>query len=45
MEYNGYSNCPTWIIKAWIDNDEALYNYWQEAAAENAGDLADRLQA
>ena len=25
-KHNGYSNYPTWLIAAWIDNHEELYN-------------------
>jgi len=33
-QYNGWTNYETWNVKLWIDNDEGLQNYWNEAAEE-----------
>jgi hypothetical protein len=33
-EYSGFKNYPTWNINLWIDNDQGLYSYWNERAAE-----------
>lgn len=32
--YNGYTNYPTWLIAAYIGNDEEQYNYWIKKAGE-----------
>jgi hypothetical protein len=33
-EYSGYTNYQTWNVNLWIDNDQGLYSYWNERAAE-----------
>jgi len=33
-EYNGYTNYQTWNVALWIDNDEGMYDYAHEMAAE-----------
>jgi hypothetical protein len=33
-EYSGWTNYQTWNVNLWIDNDQGLYSYWQERAAE-----------
>jgi hypothetical protein len=30
--YNGWTNYETWNLKLWLDNDQGLAEYWQEAA-------------
>ena len=40
--YNGWENYETWVVKLWIDNEEAWYNQWNERAdelKEEGGDL------
>ena len=34
-EYSGYSNYPTWAVKLWMDNDEALSDTANEIASEH----------
>lgn len=33
-EYNGYTNYETWCWCLWIDNDQAMYEDWRQAARE-----------
>lgn len=33
QEYNGYANFETWLVKLWIDNEQASQKYWLERAA------------
>jgi len=45
--YQGWSNCETWCVALWLDNDQFAYEYWQEQA-EEIGDnhkLARALKA
>ena len=28
--YNGWTNYETWNWKLWLDNDQGIYEYWQE---------------
>ena len=30
--YNGYRNYETWNCNLWLNNDEASYNFWKDAA-------------
>ena len=32
--YNGWKNYETWVVNLWMDNDEASYSYWNDAAKE-----------
>jgi hypothetical protein len=32
MEYNGWTNYETWVVKLWIDNNEDQHHHWQEQA-------------
>lgn len=32
--YQGWANYPTWLTALWIDNTEADYRYWRDAARE-----------
>jgi hypothetical protein len=32
--YNGWRNYETWNVKLWMDNDEGLYDHWNERAAQ-----------
>ena len=32
--YNGWTNCETWLVKLWLDNDEGSHNQWTERAQE-----------
>jgi len=36
-EYSGYSNYPTWAVKLWMDNDEALFDTANKIASEHQG--------
>ena len=31
--YNGWTNCETWLVARWIDNE----SYWRQEAIEQAG--------
>jgi hypothetical protein len=31
-KYNGWANYETWVVKLWLDNEEASYRYWVEEA-------------
>lgn len=31
-EYNGWTNYETWLVKLWIDNEEASCVYWRGEA-------------
>lgn len=33
-EYNGWYNFEAWLCSLWIDNDQGLYNYWQDRVRE-----------
>lgn len=46
-QYNGYSNFETWLAMIWMEKDETIYRYWQQAAKEagNVTELASRLKA
>jgi len=28
--YNGWKNYETWVVRLWLDNEEANYQYWRE---------------
>ena len=46
MEYNGWTNYETWLIKAYIDNDQETQEYWGNSAKESfdrAGEMYSRL--
>ena len=45
-EYNGYTNYQTWNVQMWIDNDQGLYEYSREIAAdlEKPSRIADWLK-
>ena len=32
MEYNGWTNYETWVVKLWIDNEEGSYHAIRETA-------------
>lgn len=32
--YNGWTNYETWVTALWLDNDQATYAYWRDAARE-----------
>ena len=34
MEYNGWTNYETWLVKLWIDNDRSEQEYWLERATD-----------
>jgi hypothetical protein len=34
-KYQGWTNYPTWVTKAWLDNDESLYYAYQELNKEH----------
>ena len=50
-KYNGWTNYETWLLKLWIDNEEASHNYWNEAAKACAtaayprAELANQLKS
>ena len=33
-KYNGYANFETWCVMLWIDNSQAVYNYFINIARE-----------
>jgi hypothetical protein len=34
MSYNGWSNYETWCVNLWIENDQGMYSFAQDQAAE-----------
>jgi hypothetical protein len=30
---NGWTNCETWTVSLWLDNEEPSYRYWRKEAA------------
>lgn len=41
-KYNGWTNYETWLLKAWINNDETDYNYFQNVARQTLENVADK---
>jgi len=33
-KYNGWTNYETWLVKAYIDNDEGTQRYWLDVARD-----------
>ena len=31
--YNGWKNYETWVVKLWMDNEQATYDYWRQQTA------------
>lgn len=44
MEYNGWTNKATWLVKLWIDNDQGEQDYWL-SEAKNSPDIYTLEQA
>lgn len=44
-EYNGWTNYETWIVKLWIDNEEATQQRWREEAKQAWVNAEDSLSA
>ena len=44
--YNGWTNRATWLVKLWIDNEQAMYFYWQDEAqnADSSNQLAKDIE-
>jgi hypothetical protein len=44
--YNGWTNYETWLVKLWMDNEQATQEYWLEMARDDvtAYDLSQTLQ-
>jgi hypothetical protein len=39
--YQGWTNYETWTVSLWLDNEEASYRYWREAAATCRHEVGD----
>lgn len=35
MEYQGFTNYATWNVALWLDNDKAMYDYWNAVAGRH----------
>lgn len=44
-KFNGWTNCETWAVALWIENDEPSYRYWREAAGWARQQSRDRYNA
>ena len=44
--YNGWTNRATWLVKLWIDNEQAMYFHWQDEAqnADSSNQLAKDIE-
>lgn len=40
--YQGWKNYPTWAVSLWVNNDEGLYGFFQEAADDLREDFSGR---
>ena len=43
-EYNGYVNYPTWAVSNFVQNDEAVYEYWTREADKLYNNALDEVE-
>ena len=43
-KYNGWANYETWCVALWLNNEEASYRYWRDAARQAVTDAPDASQ-
>lgn len=41
IEYQGWRNYETWVVKLHLDNEEPLYRFWQDSTKEAKQDAPD----
>lgn len=40
-KYNGWANYETWCVALWLNNDEASYHFWRQAAHEEVRSVVE----
>ena len=41
LDYNGWTNWETWLVRLWMTNDEGSYYFWRELVEQHEGKASE----